>query len=78
MASEGDLEVGESALRVRRAQRAHPVDHEAVHLNRLLETLQTVPCPGAVSSSYTLAALDVPLTSHAVPANVNVRIIKSY
>lgn len=43
VATEGDLEVGQAALCVRRAERAHPVDDEAVVLDRRVEALFPVP-----------------------------------
>lgn len=44
MSAESDLVVGQAALAVARAERTHPVDNEAVVLDRRLEALQAVPC----------------------------------
>lgn len=43
MPAELDLEVGEPALGVRGAERAHAVDDEGVGLDGRLEALQAVP-----------------------------------
>lgn len=45
MSAEGDLEVGQAALGMRRAERAHSVDDEAVVLDRRVKALLPVPCP---------------------------------
>lgn len=65
VSTESDLVVGQAALAVARAERAHPIDDEAVVLDRRLEALEAVPYP-TDSARYThQLARTSRLTSHA-------------
>ena len=66
MAAESDFEVGQAALGVSGAERAHAIDDEAVLLDWRLETLLSIPCDARVSNSSPSILSCRLLTSHAI------------